>query len=518
VSAAGRRPRVAAALAPLDRPLTSYYLILGTSGLLLAVGLIMVLSTSSASQLDSGGSPYSVFFKQLVGALAGLVIMWLISHAPPRLLRSVAYPLLLAAIAGLILVLAFGPDIAGVRRWIAVGGIQLQPSEFAKLAFLIWGADLLARKESLGQLTDWRTLLIPLLPGAAVVGLLVILGDDLGSTFLLLVILLALLWVIGTPARLFVGILGLVLFALVLLIKVAQYRSGRITGFLNPTLSNNWQLVQGKWAIGSGGLWGVGLGDSQQKWGWVPNDDTDFIFAILGEELGLIGTGCVVLLYGGLGYAGLRVARRVTDPFMRLAAAGATAWIVVQALVNICAVIGLLPITGVPLPLISQGLSSVLATMAAIGMLLCFARSEPGAREALAMAAPRWRRRLAATFGRSSPAAGSVASQPPGGRRAGAARGPRTGASGSAGPRSAPTRSADGPVRSRLTNPETAAAKAGPGRRTPGDDQVPQVPRQAPASRGPAKQHPVRPRSGPQRPGPVHPGHSPGPPPGPQHS
>ena len=198
--------------------------------------------------------------------------MWLLAHAPPRLLRSVAYPLLLAAIAGLILVLAFGPDIAGVTRWIAVGGIQLQPSEFAKLAFLIWGADLLARKESLGQLNDWRTLLIPLLPGAAVVGLLVILGDDLGTTFLLLVILLALLWVIGTPARLFVGILGLVLFALVLLIKVAQYRSGRITGFLNPTLSNNWQLVQGKWAIGSGGLFGVGLGDSQQKWGWVPND------------------------------------------------------------------------------------------------------------------------------------------------------------------------------------------------------------------------------------------------------
>ena len=505
MTAAGFRPRAAASLASLDRPLTSYYLILGTSGLLLAIGLVMVLSTSSASQLDSGGSPYSVFLKQLFGVLAGLVIMWVLARTPPRLLRSVAYPLLLAAIVGLILVLAFGPDIAGVRRWIAVGGIQLQPSEFAKLAFLIWGADLLARKESLGQLNDWRTLLIPLLPGAAVVGLLVILGDDLGTTFLLLVILLALLWVIGTPARLFVGILGLVLFALVLLIKVAQYRSGRFTAYLNPTLSNNWQLIQGKYAIGSGGFFGVGLGDSQLKWGWVPNDDTDFIFAILGEELGLLGTGCVVLLYGGLAFAGIRVARRVTDPFMRLAAAGATAWIVVQALVNISAVIGLLPITGVPLPLISQGLSSVLATMTALGMLLCFARSEPGAQEALALAAPRWRRRLGAAFGRRGPGTKPVADPSGGGR------GPRS--AGRAGPSSAPTRSAGRPERSRLTNPETSAAKAGRGRPAPGNERVPRVPRQAPAAHGSAQQHPPRQDSGPKRPRAARPGQRPGPPP-----
>ncbi len=494
-------------LAPLDRPLTSYYLILGTTGLLLAIGLVMVLSTSSASQLDSGGSPYSVFAKQLAGAVVGLAIMWLLARTPPRLLRSVAYPLLLAAIAGLILVLAFGPDIGGVRRWIVVGGVQLQPSEFAKLAFLIWGADLLARKEQLGQLNDWRALLIPLLPGAAVVGLLVVLGDDLGTTFLLLVILLALLWVIGTPVRLFAAILGLVLFALVLLIKVAQYRSGRISGFLNPTLSNNWQLIQGKWAIGSGSLFGVGLGDSQQKWGWVPNDQTDFIFAILGEELGLIGTGCVVLLYGGLAFAGLRVAKRVTDPFMRLAAAGATAWIVVQALVNICAVIGLLPITGVPLPLISQGLSSVLATMAAIGMLLCFARSEPGAREALAMATPRWRRRLSSAFSRGDPVTPSADQRPaktgprPRSRPAGPEARSRPG-----GPRSAPTGSAGRPARSRLTDPDTASAKTADDRRPPGAGRVPPAPRRAQPGRGPAPQQPERPRSGPQRPGSAHPG------------
>ena len=389
-------PRAAERLKLLDRPLTSYYLLIGTSGLLLAIGLVMVLSTSAASQLDAGGSPYSVFAKQLLGAGAGLAVIVVLVKIPVRLLRAVAYPLLLGTMAGLAMVLAFGTSAYGAERWITVGPVQVQPSEFAKLALLLWGADLLARKEALGQLRDARTLLIPLLPGAAILAMLVMLGDDLGTTFLLLVILLALLWVIGTPVRLFVGLLGLVLFALVVLVIVQPYRLQRLTGYLSPSanpVGQNQQGIQGKWALGSGGLFGVGLGNSMEKWGWVPNATNDFIFAILGEELGLIGTVCVVLLYGGFAYAGLRVARRMTDPFMRLAAAGATAWIVVQALVNISAVVGLLPITGVPLPLVSAGLSSLLASMAAIGMLLSFARREPGAQEALAEVAPRWWRR-----------------------------------------------------------------------------------------------------------------------------
>jgi cell division protein FtsW len=175
--------------------------------------------------------------------------------------------------------------------------------------------------------------------------------------------------------------LGLIVFALLMLVVVKSYRTSRLTGFLSPgggPTGPNQQAIQGSYAIGSGGLFGVGLGGSMQKWGWVPNASSDFIFAILGEELGLIGTACVVFLYGGFAFAGLRVARRMTDPFARLAAAGITVWIVVQALVNICAVIGLLPITGVPLPLISQGLSSLLVTMAAIGVLLSLARREPG--------------------------------------------------------------------------------------------------------------------------------------------
>ncbi len=386
----------------LDRPLTSYYLILGITMLLLALGLIMVLSTSSAAQLDSGQPPYAIFQKQLLGVVIGLPLMWLAAKSSPALFRAAAYPLLAASVLGLILVLVAGTPVAGVERWIQVGGIQLQPSEFAKLAFVLWGADLLARKEKLGQLTDWRQLLIPLLPGAVVLAMLVMLGDDLGTTFLLLVIFLALLWVIGTPGRLVFGMLALLAFAMLILIIVAPYRLQRITGFLNPQTQlagSGYQLNQGKYAIGSGGFFGVGLGASRQKWGWVPNPSTDFIFAILGEELGLVGTLCVAFLYGGLAYAGLRIARRVTDTFMRLAAAAVTAWIVMQALVNIGAVLGLLPITGVPLPLVSAGLSSLLVTMVALGMLMALAKREPGARQALAAAGPSVPRRVLSWLG-----------------------------------------------------------------------------------------------------------------------
>jgi cell division protein FtsW len=383
--------RVRAALRLLDRPLTSYYLVLGITMLLLALGLVMVLSTSSAQSILQGESPYGGFQKQLVGVAIGLPLMWIAAKSPPVLFRAAAYPMIGASVLGLLLVLAVGHTVLGGERWIDVLGFQVQPSEFAKLAFVLWGADLLARKEKTGQLSEWRHLLIPLLPGAAILSMLVMLGDDLGTTFILLMIFLVLLWAIGSPARLFVGMLGLMAFAMIILIIVAPYRLDRITGFLHPqanALTVGWQTLEGKTAVGSGGWFGVGLGAGKMKWGWVPESTTDFIFAVIGEELGLVGTLCVTFLYGGLAYAGLRIARRVPDTFMRLAAAAATAWIVVQALVNMGAVIGLLPITGVPLPLVSAGLSSLLVTLVALGMLMSFAKREPGASQALAAAGP----------------------------------------------------------------------------------------------------------------------------------
>jgi cell division protein FtsW len=400
----GVRDRIGLWRALLDRPLTSYYLVLGITMLLLGLGLVMVQSTASVADLSAGLSPYSDFKKQLLGAAIGLPLMWVAARSRPRLFRAFSYPLLAVAVVGLGLTLVHGVGVSqnGAARWISVGGQQFQPSEIAKLALVVWGADLLARKDKLGQLADWRHILVPLMPGTALMCLLVMAGDDLGTTFILLVIFLALLWIIGTPGRIFTGILILMALAMGLMIISTLWRFKRLTGFLNPQggpTGPQMQNIQGKYAIGSGGIFGVGLGASREKWGWVPESTSDFIFAIIGEELGLVGTLCVTFLYGGLAFAGLRIARRVPDLFCRLVATGITAWIVMQATVNIGAVIGVLPITGVPLPLVSAGLSSLLVTLLALGMLMSFARLEPGAQEALAARGPGWSLRVLSWLG-----------------------------------------------------------------------------------------------------------------------
>jgi len=398
------RDRIGSWRALLDRPLTSYYLVLGITVLLLGLGLVMVQSTASVADLSAGLSPYSDFKKQLLGAAVGVPLMWMAARSSPRLFRAFAYPLLALSVVGLSLTLIRGVGVSenGAARWIAIGGQQIQPSELAKLALALWGADLLARKDKLGLLTDWRHMLVPLMPGAAVLSLLVMTGDDLGTTFILLMIFLALLWVIGVPGRVFAGMLILILLAIGLMIVTQQYRLGRLTGFLgaqgSPT-GPNMQRIQSQYAVGSGGVFGVGLGAGREKWGWVPESTDDFIFAIIGEELGLIGTLCVTFLYGGLAFAGLRIARRVPDTFARLAATAITVWIVLQAAVNIGVAIGVVPVVGVPLPLVSAGLSSLLVTLVALGMLMSFARIEPGAQQALAARGPGWPLRVLSWLG-----------------------------------------------------------------------------------------------------------------------
>ncbi len=378
----------------LDRPLTSYYLVLGCSMLLLALGMVMVLSASSVRQYQYTGSAYTLFEKQALWVAIGLPLMWIAARMPTKIFRALAYPLmLLSALALLVaLVPGLGRSVNGAQRWISFGGpFQLQPSEPAKLGLILWGADLLARKEKLRQLTEWRHLLMPLLPGAGVLVMLVMIGSDLGTTLVLLTIFLALLWVVGAPGRLFVGMAGVTGVLVAILIVVEPYRLQRLTGFLDQTgnqVDINYQGIQGLYAIASGGWFGTGLGEGRAKWNYLPNPETDFIFAIIGEELGLIGTLVVLGLFGLLAYAGLRIARRVKDPFMQLAAAGATAWLAIQAIVNIGAVIGVLPITGIPLPLVSYGGSALIPTLIALGMLLSFAKREPGARQALAARGP----------------------------------------------------------------------------------------------------------------------------------
>ena len=222
------RERMAAWSALLARPMLSYYLVVGITVLLLALGLVMVLSTSSAIALVNGTPMYQQFQRQLLGAALGLPILWIAARSSPRLFRAAAYPLLIVAILGLMLTLIPGVGVSsgGASRWIDLGPFQLQPSELGKFAFLLWGADLLARKEKLGQLTDWRHLLIPLLPGVGLISMLVMLGNDLGTTSVLLTIFLALLWVIGTPGRLFAGTLALI--GMVLVVMAIHQQSGEL--------------------------------------------------------------------------------------------------------------------------------------------------------------------------------------------------------------------------------------------------------------------------------------------------
>jgi cell division protein FtsW len=371
----------------LARPMTSYYLIGGASALLLGLGLVMVLSASSVTSYATSGSSFSIFVKQLMWVAIGLPLLWIASRTSTRALRMLSYPLLLVAVGGLLLVLVPGVGVSayGATRWIGVGSFTIQPSELAKLALVLWGADLLVRKRRL--LREWRHLLIPLLPVASVLAGLVMLQPDLGTTLVLVAILMTLLWVVGSPARLFAGLLALIGVLVSYLAVMEPYRLERLASFADPfkdSQDTGWQAVQGLYALASGGWWGVGLGASREKWSYLPNAHTDFILAIIGEELGLVGTLLVVVLFGVLAYGGIRVAQRSADPFGRLVAAGLTAWLVGQALINMGAVVGLLPITGIPLPLISFGGSSLMLTMVAIGILLSLAKTEPAAAQVLA--------------------------------------------------------------------------------------------------------------------------------------
>jgi len=372
----------------LDRPLTSYHLIVGCTAFLLGLGLVMVLSASSVKAYAASGSSLSIFQKQLLWALVGVPLMWWVSRLPVVVFRALAIPLLLASVVllALVLVPGLGVEVNGNRNWLDFGGpFRLQPSEAAKLALVVWGADLLTRKRRL--LTQWRHLAVPLLPVAGLLLVLVLSGGDLGTALVLMAVVSGLLFVVGAPARLF-ALLGVgSALALTGLALAAPYRLRRIGSWLHPEtdyLSAGWQVAHAKFALGSGGWWGLGLGAGREKWGGLPEAHTDFIFAVVGEELGLVGTLAVVVLFGLLVYAGLRIASRSGDLFVTLAAGAATAWVGGQAVVNMATVLGLLPVTGVPLPLVSYGGSALLPTLAVLGMLLAFARAEPGAAAALA--------------------------------------------------------------------------------------------------------------------------------------
>jgi cell division protein FtsW len=370
----------------LDRPLTSYYLLVGASALLLTIGLIMVLSASSVYSYEHyQGDSYAVVRRQLMWVAIGLPAAWMASRLPYRAIRRLAYPGFSVSLVLLTLTAFFGVRINGNQNWLALGPVQIQPSEIAKLALVVWAAHIYANKER--RLGSTHEIIVPVVPGMVLATGLVVFGNDLGTALVLIALLFGLLWVVGAPGRFFTMLFSVAGVVLLALVTTNTERLGRVTSFLDPLADyadRGWQPAHGLFALSSGGLFGEGIGASQQKWGQLPEAHTDFIFAVLGEELGLAGTLLVITLFLTVAFAALRVARRTADPFVRYATFGLVVWLVGQMIINVGMVLSLLPVIGIPLPLISYGGSSLVPTLVALGMLVGFARREPEAARALA--------------------------------------------------------------------------------------------------------------------------------------
>jgi len=358
----------------LGRP---YSLLMVTTVTMLVVGLTMILSASSVEAFKRYGSSFLFFNRQILGAALGIAAMLVMSRTDYRKLHRFAGPLMGLTIALLVAVLVPGVGLsrAGSSRWLALGPITVQPSEMAKLAVVLFTAHVLERKGR--KIRDFKEMALPVLLVLGIVGMLIMAQPDMGTTVIVGACGFVVIYLAGARGLHIAALSATSILGAAALSLNAGYRQARVKAFLNPwadPLNAGYQNIQGQIALGSGGIFGVGLGASRQKWSYIPNAHTDFIFAIIGEELGLVGTLSVLLLFVFFIYLGIRIAKKAPDRFGMLLAGGITGWIGIQALVNMAAVAGMLPITGVPLPLISFGGSSLVLTMAAIGILLSIAR------------------------------------------------------------------------------------------------------------------------------------------------
>ena len=391
-------------MARFESPMTTYYLLLGIVALLVGIGLVMVLSASMIVSLKENDSSFTIFLKQFVFAVVGTGVLWWAARRRITFWKRMALPAFLVSLALLALVFSpLGFGFQGNRNWIGVGSVSIQPSEIAKLGLVLAGALVLERKSEL--LGSIKHALIPfVVPGALAILTLVMLGHDLGTAMVIAMIVVGMLFAAGVHLRWFV--LGGGLFALLLLgaASLGNSRMQRIQIWLDPQAcapgSDLYydicrQPMHGRYALADGGWLGVGLGASREKWGWLSEPYNDFIFAIIGEELGLLGTLAILGLFAAFALTGMRLFSRTDDLFVRIVTAGICTWVLVQATINIGAVIGMLPVIGVPLPFVSSGGSSLVTTMLAVGVLLSFARSEPGCSEMIAAKPSRVRTLLA---------------------------------------------------------------------------------------------------------------------------
>lgn len=367
----------------LAHPLASLVLLVVPAFLLLALGTIMVLSASSVFAYTRYGNAYYFVTRQAFFLVGGLIAAVILARLPTETLRRLGWPIFL--LAGVLLALTFTPlgyELNGNRNWLNFGSGSLmpriQPSEFAKLAIICWGASVLVAKRRL--LDQPKHLLVPFLPLSLLLVGLVILQHDLGTAIVLSGVVVAVLWCVGAPLRVLGSMVAIVGTAAAFLVATSPSRLQRIAGFLDPSVDPtgiNHQPNQALYGLATGGWLGVGLGAGRQKWGSLSEAHTDYVLAVIGEEMGLLGTLAVMGLFLVLGYAGFRIALRTSTFYARIVAAGITCWFMMQALVNVMVVLKMLPVLGVPLPLVSYGGSALLANLMALGVLVACAREEP---------------------------------------------------------------------------------------------------------------------------------------------
>lgn len=370
-------------------PYTNYWLVLGATIALSAMGLTMVLSSTSVT---ADGQAFTTATRQAVWAVVGVIGMIAMTLVPTRWMGTIGWVLMFLSSALLVLV-AFSPlghTAGGSTNWIRIGPVQGQPSELAKLALVLWGAAVLARKGKLiRHFTHWMMPFVA--PGALSVLVLVLAGGDLGTAVIIILLVGAMLFAAGVSMRYFLLAAVLAAGAVAALMWMTPYRMMRVYAWLgtNCDLPQEpcYQTEQGLYALASGGFWGVGLGQSRQKWAYIPEVENDFIFTIIGEELGLLGTLLVLGLFAVLVVGIFRIAAASSDRFVKLVCFGIVAWLVGQAFINVAMVTGVMPVVGVPLPFISYGGSALTCAMIAIGVVLNFAR-----RQRIDAASPRRRR------------------------------------------------------------------------------------------------------------------------------
>jgi cell division protein FtsW len=360
---------------------STFFVILGTALFLTVFGLVMVLSSSSVEQFVATHDFFGAFLRQGIFAAIGIPLMLIATRVPVWGWKKYSWHLLFVSILLQLLVFTpLGVTVNGNRNWIHIGSFSAQPSEFLKLSLAIWIGMILVKKGD--RLSDWRQLAVPLVPVVLIAIALVLRGGDLGTTVILLMLVGVSVFLSGVRLKFFIIPLLLMGVALPIITSGASSRTTRISAWLSGCSTTEayqstcWQTTHGLWALASGGVLGVGLGNSKAKWSWLPEADNDFIFAIIGEELGLIGA-CVVLgLFIVLAVSFIKIIRRSDDAFVRIVTGGIMTWLVGQALVNIAVVLGLLPVLGVPLPLISAGGSSLIFTLIGIGVVLSFVRDQ----------------------------------------------------------------------------------------------------------------------------------------------